>query len=69
LKTDISVVGYSAKSESALYPTALIASKEKLLGKNVPLKTDISVVGYSANSESALYHTALILNQRCWIYR
>jgi hypothetical protein len=37
-----------------LYPTALIASKEKLLGKNIPLKTDISVVGYSAKSESAL---------------
>ncbi len=55
-------------SESALYPTALIASKEKWLGKNIPLKTDISVVWYSANSESALYHTALILNQRYWIH-
>jgi hypothetical protein len=51
-------VGYSAKSESTLNTTALIASKEKLLGKNIPLKTDISVVGYRANSESALYHTA-----------
>ncbi len=49
-------------SESALYPTALIASNEKLLGNNIPLKTDISFVGYSANSESALYHTALIMN-------
>jgi hypothetical protein len=53
--------GYSDKSEAALYQTALIASKEKLLGKNISLKTDISVVGYSANSESALYHTALLL--------
>ncbi len=65
----ISVVGYSANSESALYPTALIASEEKLLGKNIPLKTDFSIVGYSANFESALYHTALILNQRCRIHR
>jgi hypothetical protein len=56
-------------SESALYPTALIASKGKLLGKNMPLKTDISVVGYNANSESSLYHTVLILNQRCQIHR
>jgi hypothetical protein len=56
-------------SESALYPTVLIASKGKLLGKNMPLKTDIIVVGYSANSKSSLYHTVLILNQRCQIHR
>ncbi len=54
----ISVVGYSAKSEAALYPTVLIASQERWLGKNIPLKTYISVVGYSANS-----------NQRCIIQR
>ncbi len=65
----ISVVGYSANSSSVLYPTALNASKEKLLDKNIPLKTDISVVGYSTHSESALYHTALIPNQRCRIHR
>jgi hypothetical protein len=59
----MSIVEYSANSESALYPTALIASKEKWLGKNIPLITDISAVGYSANSESVLYHTALIPNQ------
>jgi hypothetical protein len=47
-----------------LSDTALIASKDKLLGKNIPLKTDISVngyvVGYIADSELALYDTALI---------
>jgi hypothetical protein len=47
-----------------LYLTALIASKEKLLGKNIPLKTDISIVGYSADSESALSDTSPIPNQR-----
>jgi hypothetical protein len=43
-----------------LYLTALIASKEKLLGKNIPLKTYISVVGYSTKSESVLYHAGQI---------
>jgi hypothetical protein len=43
-----------------LYPTALITSKEKLLGKNILLKIDISVVGYIADSESSLYDTKLI---------
>ncbi len=57
------------KSESAGYPTALIASKEKLFSKNILLKTDISVVGYSANAESVLYHTALIPNMHCRIHR
>jgi hypothetical protein len=47
----------------------LIASKEKLLGKNITLKTDVSFVGYSTDSESSLYHTALIPNQHCRIHR
>jgi hypothetical protein len=45
LKTDISVVGYSADSESALYHKALILNQR---------------VRYIADSESALYDTALI---------
>jgi hypothetical protein len=63
------MVGYIPNFDAALYPTALIASKEKLLGKNIPLKTDTSLVGYSADSKSALLDISPIPNQRCMIQR
>ncbi len=66
----ISVVGYSSNSELVLYPTTLIASKEKLFGRHtfenwyqccrIQWWFRNSIVRYIADSKSALNNTVLI---------